>query len=272
MNYIKQVQMNNTFNARRFWLFLKKTLLERPVQLFGFTGLILAIVLIIYVVCKSQISFPAAQNISFIWGLAGGGCFLASFIFSYFSTNANGSSFLTLPASSFEKWLCGVLIAGIFYPFIFLVFYRLMDAGFVAMFHNSLDPASPFYKKTYESVYVLPFNGFLASKVYPMFIFLSGGMLLGSLYFNKVSFIKVALIICIICIGSFGLNWLFARTLFGTINDAAPFDHVTLPVGKEEGSVQLPKQASNIYFYLIDYIIPVALWLLTYVRLREKEF
>src|SRR5580693_6161311 len=102
--------MNNLFNAKRFWFLFKKTLLERPVQLFGFTALILAIVLIIYAVCKSQIGFIAAQNFSFIWGLAGGGCFLSSFIYSYFSSNASGSSFLTLPASSFEKWLCGVLI------------------------------------------------------------------------------------------------------------------------------------------------------------------
>jgi hypothetical protein len=264
--------MNNTFNARRFWLFFKKTLLERPVQLFGFTALILAIVLIIYAVCKSQIGFTAAQNISFIWGLAGGGCFLASFIFSYFSSNANGSSFLMLPASSFEKWLCGVLIAGILYPLIFMTFYRLMDAGFVAMYHKSLDPSGPFYKNMYESVYVFPFDGFLAWKVYPMFIFFSGAVLLGSLYFNKVSFIKVAIIVCVICIGGFGLNWLFAKVFFGNINDAAPFNHVTVPVGKEEGSVQLPKAISNIYFYCIVYIIPILLWLLTYVRLREKEF
>jgi hypothetical protein len=264
--------MNNTFSTKRCWLLFRKTLLERPVQLFGFTALILAIVLIIYVVCKSQIAFAPAQNISFLWGLAGGGCFLSSFIFSYFSSSANGSSFLTLPASAFEKWLCGVLIAGVLYPLIFLVFFRLMDTAFVTMFHNSLDPASPFYKRTYESVYVLPFDGTFAWKVYPMFIFFSGAMLLGSLYFNKVCFIKVALVICIVCIGGFGLNWLFAKLFFGTINDAVPFRYVTLPVGNEEGSVELPKSLSNFYYYSISYVIPVILWLITYQRLREKEF
>src|SRR5882762_2848221 len=111
--------MNNTFNLRRFWLLLKKTLLERPVQMFGFTGLILAVVLIMYVIIKSLGGFTAAQNISFIWGLPGGGFFLGSFVFNYFSSTANGSSYLTLPASHFEKWLCAVLITGVLYVGVF---------------------------------------------------------------------------------------------------------------------------------------------------------
>ncbi|HEV7620836.1 MAG TPA: hypothetical protein VGO09_03835, partial [Flavisolibacter sp.] len=151
--------MNDTFNLQRFGLLLKKTLLERPVQMFGFTALLLALVLILYFVSKSLIGYNAAQNLSFIWGLAGGGCFLASFVFSYFASNAIGSSYLTLPASHLEKWLCGILIAGVLYPIIFMLFYRLIDIFFVGIFHNNLDPADPFYKQKYESVYQFSFTG-----------------------------------------------------------------------------------------------------------------
>jgi hypothetical protein len=269
---IKNSTMNNTFNVKRFGLLFKKTLLERPMQMFGFTGLTMAIVLILYVAVKSFTGFGTAQNISFIWGLAGGGCFLASFIFAYFSSAASGSSYLTLPASHLEKWLCGILIAGILYPLIFMLFYRVMDASFVTLYHNSLDPGSPFYKQQYESVYLFPFDGFIATKVYPMFLFLSGAMLLGSLYFNKVSFIKVAITICVLCIGGFALNWFLGILFFGNITDAAPFNHVTIPVGKGEGSIDSPKEAATIYFYSIVYIIPLLLWALAYIRLREKEF
>ena len=264
--------MNNTFNVKRFGLLLKKTLLERPVQMFGFTALLLALVLILYVIAKSIIGFGAAQNLTFIWGLPGGSCFLASFVFGYFSSNANGSSFLTLPASNFEKWLCGVLIAGILYPLIFLIFYRVMDSSFVALYHNSLDPSSPFYKQQYESVYLFNFNGIIAWKVYPIFFFLTGAMLTGSLYFNKTAFIKVAIGMCILVIGIFGLNWLMAKMLFGNINDAAPFNHVTIPAGKEEGSLELPSAIGNIFNYGFWYVIPAILWLLSFTRLREKEF
>ncbi len=115
--------MRNVFDIRRFALLFKKTIMERPAQLSGLIGLMLVIIFILYFIFKTVVGFGAAQNIAFIWGLAGGGCFLASFVFGYFSSNANGSSYLTLPASHFEKWLCGVLITVVLYPLVFLLFF-----------------------------------------------------------------------------------------------------------------------------------------------------
>ena len=264
--------MNNTFDVKRFGLLVKKTLLERPVQMFGFTGLLLALSLILYSIIKTFGGFNPAQNITFIWGLAGGGFFLASFVFGYFSSNAMGSSFLTLPASNFEKWLCGILIAGVFYPVIFLLFFRVMDSSFVAIYHHGLDPAGPFYKQLYESVYILDLNGFLAWKVYPMFGFLAGAMLVGSLYFNKVAFIKTAIGISILILGVVGINWLIATIFFGPINSAIVFNSVTIPVGKEEGSIELPSGIVDIINNSVWYVMPPVLWLLAFTRLREKEF
>src|ERR1700759_4563749 len=108
--------MNDIFNIKRFALLFKKTIAERPVQNVGVTGLLLVLSFILYVVAKKLAGFGPAQNLTFIWGLAGGGFFLASFVFGYFGTNASGSSYLTLPVSFLEKWLCSILIAGIFYP------------------------------------------------------------------------------------------------------------------------------------------------------------
>lgn len=264
--------MNNTFNLRRFGLLFKKTLLEKPAQMFGFTALILAFILIAYAVAKSLIGFNGAQNLAFIWGLIGGSFFLASFVFNYFSSNAIGSSYLTLPASQLEKWLCGVLIAGVLYPIIFIAFYRLMDASFVYLFHKSLDPTGPFYKQQYESVNIFSFDGIIAWKVYPMFLFSVGAMLVGSLYFNKVSFIKVSLVICGLLIGSYAINWGFAKILFGSINDASIFDHVTMDVGKGYGTIVLPERASNIFINTWNYVFPAILFITSFIRLREKEF
>ena len=264
--------MNDTFNFKRFLLLLQKTLLERPMQLFGFTGLIILFSLVLYFVCKSVIGFIPAQNLTFMWGLIGGGCFMSSFIFSYFFSNASGSSYLTLPASHFEKWLCGVLIAGILFPLTFLLFYRAIDASFVSLYHHSLDASAPFYKEKYEAVYLFAFDGIVANKVYPMLFFFSGAMVVGSLYFNKVAFIKVALVLTIFCLGIFGLNWLVAKSIFGNIDEAFPFNHVSLMVGKETGSIELPKMPQFISTYSLCYIYPAILWVLAYVRLREKEF
>lgn len=264
--------MNNTFDAKRFRWLLMKTVLERPMQTFGLIGLLLTLSLILYSVIKTFGGFGPAQNITFIWGLAGGGCFLTSFGFAYFSSNAMGSSFLTLPASHFEKWLCGVLIAGVFYPVIFLLFFRLIDSSFVSVYHSTLDPAGPFYKQLYQSVYIFDFNGLVAWKVYPMYGFLAGSMLVGSLYFNKLAFIKTAIGISILILGVIGINWLVAIILFGPINSAAPFNSVTIPAGKDEGSIELPAGIVNIINNSVWYVLPPVLWLLAFTRLREKEF
>lgn len=264
--------MNEIFNLRRFGLLLRKTFLEKPVQMMGFIGLILALTLITYAITKTLIWYNAAQNLTFIWGLPVGGGFLACFVFNSFASPSNGSSYLTLPASAFEKWLCTLVISSLFFLAIFLGFFRLMDASFVSLYHRGLDPENPFYKQRYESVYIFPFDGVIASKVYPAFFVLSGAMALGALYFNKLSFIKTAILLCIISFACFGLNWLFADLLFGHILEAAPFHHVTIPVGKEEGNIDLSESMKKIVGFSLGLALPVALWLLTYLRLREKEF
>lgn len=225
--------MNNTFSPKRFgWLF-KKTLFERPAQLAGLVALTLVAVLISYAVCRFIVSWEAAQDFSFIVGLAGGGSFLAAFVFNYFSSNSSGSSYLTLPASHFEKWLCGVLITGVIFTVLFLVFYRIIDITFVSIFHKSLDPKGPFYRELYNSVHILPFDGFVASKTYMMYANFAAAMLVGSLYFNKAAFIKVALIICALFIGGSYFNYYMASAMFDNVDRALPFYAVFIPVGKD---------------------------------------
>ena len=264
--------MNEVFSIKRFLLLFKKMIAERPTQTLGVTVLLLVLSFILYVAAKELVGFGPAQNLTFIWGLAGGGFFISSFMFGYFNTNASGSSYLTLPASFLEKWLCGILIAGIIYPLIFLLFFHTMDAAFVASYHNSLDKTSLFYKQQYESVYNFDLNGIIALKVYALFLQLTGMMLTGGLYFNKIPFIKTGLAICAIILAIFGLNWLMANILFNNVSDAGPYDHVTLFVGKETGTLILPINLENFFHIAIAFVIPLVFWFLPLLRLREKEF
>ena len=264
--------MSNTFNAKRFGFLFRKTIIERPIQIVGVTVLLFLLSFIAYAVLKKILGFAPAQNGTFLWGLAGGGFFLASFVFGYFSNNASGSSYLTLPASYFEKWLCSIAITGVLYPIIFLIFYHFMDAAFVAAYHNSLDPTSVYYKQQYESVYTFDLNGIVAWKMYSMFLLLTGSMLTGALYFNKIPFIKTGITLCILFFVFIGLNWMIATILFRNVNDAFPYDYVTLTVGKEQGTLILPSNVENFFHYSLAFVIPAILWILPLRRLREKEF
>ena len=264
--------MNDTFSLKRFaWLF-KKTLLERPVQLFGLIGLSLIISFLIYAILKNMVGFEEAQVFSFLLGFVGGGVFLASFVFSYFFSNASGSSYLTLPASTFEKWLCGILICGIIFPAIFLSLYHLMDLGFVSSYHNSLDPKEPFYREKYNSVFPFSFYGDMPRHVYVMFLNATGAMLIGSLYFNKNAFIKVALFVSIVYISGHFLNYFMAKSVLDNVNWALPYYCAFIEVGKERAKLMLPNYASVAVDICMIYIVPAIFCLTALVRLREKEF
>jgi hypothetical protein len=264
--------MSDIFSIKRFVLLLRKTITERPTQTVGVTGLLLILSLTLYFVAKNILGFHAAQHLTFAWGFAGGGFFLSSYVFNYFASNASGSSYLTLPASYFEKWLCGVLIAGVFFPIIFLLFYHLMDVFFVAAYHRSLDPNSLFYKQQYDSVFVFDLHGILACKVYFMFAMLTGFMLTGGLYFNKTALVKTTIAICLILGVLLGLNWIAGVMFFGPIKDAGIYDHVTLEIGRAEGVILLPSGVTHILRTSIAYLLPAVLWLSPLIRLREKEF
>ncbi len=264
--------MNDTFNIKRFgWLF-KKTLYERPAQLLGLIGLTLVIALLFYAVFRHLAPWDVGQNGSFMIGFIGGGTFLASFAFNYFTSNASGSSYLTLPASHFEKWLCAVLITGVIFTIVFLVFYRIIDTTLVGMYHKTLDPKGPFYKELYNSVQILPYDGFIATKTYMMFVNFTTAMLVGALFFNKAAFIKVALIVCGLFIAGSYLNYFMAKVVFDNIDKALPYYAVFIPVGKEFGKIVLPSYASKAVDICILYIIPSVLLVTAYIRLREKEF
>ncbi|HEX8279530.1 MAG TPA: hypothetical protein VF540_12585, partial [Segetibacter sp.] len=140
------------------------------------------------------------------------------------------------------------------------------------LYHTALDPATPFYHEQYNAVRTLDLNGFVASKAYVMFVNFTGAMLVGSLYFNKVSFIKVALIVCGLFIVGHILNYFIARMIFDSVNKALPYYSVFIAVGKDFGKVMLPPNASKAVDICMQYVVPAILWLVALIRLREKEF
>ncbi|TSD65850.1 hypothetical protein FFF34_000165 [Inquilinus sp. KBS0705] len=263
--------MNDIFSLTRFGLLLRKSVLERPAQIIGVIALILSFTLILYSGLLYFGGWGTAQFLSFIWGFIGGGIFLSSNIFGYFNTNASGSAYLTLPASVFEKWLCGVLITGVLFCLLFLGFYRLIDTCFVTGYHNSLDRSSPLYARLYDAVHIFSFEGNTVRQSVTMFVNFAGVMLVGSLYFNRVALVKVALVACFTMGAIYFLNLAIAHVLFKNVDIAFPFYNVLISVNSESGNIQLPPFASKLADVCLQYILPITLWVTAYIRLREKE-
>jgi hypothetical protein len=263
--------VNDTFNLQRFGFLFKKTILERPLQLLGIMALSLIATLTIFSVCVYFNHWKDAHVMSFAWGYVGGGIILSSVIFSYFNTNASGAAYLILPASSFEKWFCGVLISGILFTAVFLLFFRLMDTIAIVIYHNSLDKTIPDYKYLYSSATVFPFDDRQVQFNYYVFLNFAGASLLGSLYFNKANFIKTALVIIALFAFMMGVNWLIARMFFSNLNSAFPYLSVGLQIGNDYRMINVSPDAEQRFTACLKYVVPVILWLTAYIRLREKE-
>ncbi len=261
--------MNDTFSFRRFKQVFVKTIVERPVQILGTMLLSFSVVLLVYFLIKSILHFELAQLFSFTLGLIGGGCLLASLVFGYFSDGANSASYLTLPASTLEKWLSGVIIVGLIYFPAFLLYFRGMDALFVHLYHISLNPQDPRYIIQYNSVYIFTFSDNWI--LFEFFLNAVCAMFVGSLYFNKISFIKVALVICGLYFFTFLLNYLVNSFLFKNMTHSFPFTMVGIQTGTELGIVMLPDYLNRAFDMITIYILPAILLFISYIRLREKE-
>lgn len=269
--------MYDFFHLPRFLRLMKKTLLERPFQFFGFTGAMLAILFIYY----SIYHLPAnqwyeIQKMTILLGLTGGGTVLASFVFGYFTVNATGISYLTLPASHFEKWLCAVLITLVLYPLLFLVFFKCMDTAFVDSFHRHLDPGRKDYQEIYQRVQRYSLTDPYAKKNYVYFVNYAGAMMLGSLYFDKLGLIKSGLLIGGVFLSVYLLNLCIAKMIIGGVTNAFPFDGVDVLVsGKGWATtreLRVPPAAMQWLDIFSEGILPVFLWATAYVRLTEKQF
>lgn len=263
--------MNDTFSPSRFILLLKKTILERAMQILGLMGCVLCFILIFYSIFVYIGGWSPAQNLTFIWGFIGGGTILSSVVFSYFNTNAGGAAYLTLPASALEKWLCGVMITGVLFCVVFFSFYRLVDYCFVTAYHNGLDRSSPLYRQTYNAVHLFLFEGNIVRQSTILFLNFTGIMLVGSLYFNRVALVKVALVACGVMGFIYFLNLAVASLMLGRVDIAFPYYTVLIKVGSEVGNIELPNGTVAIPNVFFQYILPAILWITAYIRLREKE-
>ncbi len=264
--------MNDVFSARRFGWLMRKVFLDKTAPVFGTILLCFTVTLIFYGLTRLLQGIQVAQNGAFTIGLPLGGTLVASVVFGYFNNNAVGTSFLTLPVSVFEKWLSGVLIVGVLYFFLFLLFFRLLDMAFVAQYHHGLNPHSAYYKEQYEYVQLFSFTGFTARRNYMMFFNFAGMMMLGSLFFNKAPFVKTALVICALIIGAFLLNLFVINLLIKNVQIAFPFSVVWIWVGKDRAALNLSPEIESRIRFIFCFVLPFILWGLSLLRLKEKEF
>ena len=265
--------MNDTFNLARFGLLLKKTLVERAVQIGGCFALVAILTGLFYcTIVNVTMSYYEGgnQRVAFSVGLILGSGYISAMLFAHFSNASKGYGYLVLPASFFEKWLCGLTLVAVFIA-LYCLFFRALDAAYMANFRNHLDRKNGFYKELYANAQIIYLDDGGLKFFYKVVFNLTGVMTLAALYFNKNAVVKGALSYLGLFGGGFYLNQLFAKIFFGGgFIDTRPFLHVR--ADRSNVMVDMPQnwlQPIDTFFLIV---LPLTLWLVALIRLREKEF
>ena len=277
--------MNNTFNIQRLGLLLKRQWLE-----FGKIYLItLAVALGVIITFYGFSTWNILTGDSPIYARSLGFREPLFLIFGFLFITVIASSYfahlgqkpkaiidLMIPASTFEKFLTGVFFTAILSTVSFLVIFYLTDLAFVSKL-KSIHPSakliaaftdansdritteniqniSYFFTRNYPKQFV---SVFLLTPFFVTSVFL-----LGSIYFNKFHYIKTA--ICVMIFSGLW-TWIIVKTGQGLFEGKVLIQHGGVM------DVDNPKLWAEIGAFALMLLLTAIFWVITYVRLKEKE-
>lgn len=223
------------------------------------------------------------QYTAYFCGLYLVGCLYASTTFSALGSKTAGISYLSLPASHFEKLLCAILFGVVLFFIAYTLLFYLIDIPLVHLSNRLIQRHPRFWPGTDQlvpelAVYnvFMPKAGLIGEPEYHIwllgFFAVQSCFLLGSVYFPRHSFIKtiVAILLFVLVLTVF-----FNKVIYGT-----------MPVGWQSNFfhwnqyddyrrlvrvIRLPTWLDHTSVLLLQYGIAPVFWIITYYRLKEKE-
>jgi hypothetical protein len=159
---------------------------------------------------------------------------------------------------------------------VFIVSFYLVDVLMVAIANNFWGGNQPAEKATVINVFkviLLEFNGDTTVNFLFFFFSVQSAFLLGSVYFEKYSFIKTIISGFVTCFTLFCLMYFFNEHLLpkGEYYKGFLTSYRIHVDGINDRLVQVPRWIGEVFRYLAMYAIAPFLWIVTYFRLKEKQ-
>ncbi len=273
--------MNQFFSFTRFSLLVVKHWADNKKR-YGLSVLAFIGLLITWFVFTGLTGFDnipmgkAVQQITFFFSLFAVGTFYASQYFADLGSRAKGIKFLLVPASAFEKLLCSLLYTVLLFFVVFTTSFYLVDVLMVAIANTF--PASSAWaaKPTVVNVFkiiIVKFNTDSTINFLLFFFSVQSAFLLGSIYFEKYSFIKTIIIGFVAGFILFCLMYFFNELLLPNGDYPSGF-FTTYRVhidGVNDHLIQVPRWIGEVFRFLVMYAVAPFLWVVTYYRLKEKQ-
>lgn len=273
--------MNQFFSFKRFALLVSKHWADNKkrygLAMLAFVGLLVTwFVFTILTGFEERPMGREVQTITFYFSLFAVGTFYASQYFSDLGSRAKGINFLLVPASAFEKLLCSLLYTAVLFLFVFTATYYLADVLMVVLaraFSGAVQTGEKIAVVNVFDVLVLPFNSSMTFNFLAFFISVQSAFLLGSVYFEKYSFIKT--IICGFITGFLLFCFMYFTNEYllppGGFHKGFLTSYRVRVDGVSDRLVQIPGWIGQVLWLLIMYGTAPFLWIVTYYRLKEKQ-
>lgn len=229
------------------------------IGLFVLLALLLFMFLLVH---QWQDSFSGAvQNGVFIIGLFIGGGIFSNAMFHEFSSPQSGMWLLSIPAKHSEKVVTSIIMSTLFFLLVYLPLFYLADLLYLTLI-NKLGfqtVLNPFKDNFYQFFFLyLLFNGFV---------------LLGSVVFNKHSFIKTLFVGVLLLMLFNYINLLLLNFLIPEISvvSSTAFDSFLFTHHGENIKVLLVEKADLFSSLFVRAVLPISIWFAVWLKLKEKE-
>lgn len=263
--------MQNSFSISRLGLLIKKQWFDNS-KLYVLSALALIGVLIIcftvwWLANKQDHSFneEGTYAIQFIVLFATGLIF-ASSTFAMLGDKAKGIYWLSVPATPFEKLLCGFFYSFLVFPAFFFISFWLVKH--LTFFFIELDPANELRRIDPNNIFIKV----VTPNILFAFFSLQVLFILGSVYFEKFAFIKTVLVAIFIAFVFILFIQFLTQSLFPRHFGINGFAEYRIFNDNESPKViKFPEWIGNVLEVVAKYIWAPVLLMATYFRLKEKE-
>lgn len=256
--------MNNTFDFNRFSLLLKKELWsgnKKPLivsgAIFGF--LILFALLQIYLFSAYEGMNWSMFPMVVFWG----GLIFTSVIFYEFNDKTGTHHYLSLPASTFEKFLSKWLITAVLFPLgasiLFWIYTKIGDA----IYFNYITETDyvPWRLTDWWSIFFI--------KIYIVY---QSTYLIGAIAFQKYTFFKTSVAHWIYTIVSVMIAAILFRIIFMDFFDGLFSIREDLNVQTSDTVINfMENKFLSILEFALWFLVPPIMWVVGFFKLKEKE-
>ena len=269
--------MNQFFSFERFRLLVLKHWADNKkrygLSLIAFIGLLIS--WFVFTILTGFDDIPmgrAAQQVTFFLGLFAVGTFYASQYYSHLGSRAKGINFLLVPASAFEKLLCSLFYTVVLFFVFFVVTFYLVDLLMVSIV-NSFPGTEKISVVNVFKIIIVRFNKDSTINFLLFYFSVQSAFLLGSVYFEKYSFVKTIICGFVACFSLFCLMILFSEVILPDGDYPMGFltSYLIYVDGVQDHLVQIPRWIGEVFRFLVMYAVAPFFWIVTYYRLKEKQ-